>query len=69
MKEHLFLYGPPASGKSTLGGILASRFNLPFSDLDVAIEAAAGKTIPAIFAEEGEVGFRGRELEALRGLA
>lgn len=69
MKEHLFLYGPPASGKSTLGGILASRFNLQFSDLDGVIEAAAGKTIPEIFAEEGEQGFRRRELDALRNLS
>ena len=69
MKEHLFLYGPPASGKSTLGGILASRFNLPFSDLDADIESKAGKGIPEIFAEEGEPGFRRRELEALCAVA
>lgn len=69
MQEHLFLYGPPASGKSTLGGILASRFNVPFADLDDVISTAAGKDIPAIFAEEGESGFRRRELESLRSLA
>ncbi len=61
----LFLYGPPGSGKSTLGKLLAARLELPFVDLDAEIEQAAGRTIPEIFAEEGEAGFRARELRAL----
>ena len=63
--NHLFLYGPPGSGKSTLGKLLARRLARPFVDLDAEIEKAAGRSIPAIFAAEGEAGFRARELRAL----
>ena len=65
----LFLYGPPGSGKSTLGRLLARRLARPFVDLDVEIEKAAGRAIPAIFAAEGEEGFRARELRALEEAA
>ena len=60
-----FLYGPPASGKSTLGRALAAAWGLPFVDLDARIAATAGKPIPRIFAEEGEPAFRRLESEAL----
>ena len=66
---HLFLYGPPGSGKSTHGRILAERLGRAFVDLDQVIEANAGQTIPAIFAAEGEAGFRARESRALREAA
>ncbi len=62
---HLFLYGPPGSGKSTIGRILARRLDLPFVDLDVLIESSAKQTIRDIFACEGEAGFRLRESAAL----
>lgn len=62
---HLVLVGPMGAGKSTLGQALADRWGLPFVDLDRAIEAEAGLSIPAIFAAEGEPGFRRREREAL----
>ncbi len=62
----IFLYGPPGSGKSTLGRGLAEALGLPFADLDASIVKAARKTIPEIFAQSGEVGFRNRETEALR---
>ena len=58
--DGLFLYGPPGSGKSTLGKLLARRLARPFVDLDAEIEKAAGRSIPAIFAAEGEAGFRAR---------
>ncbi len=60
-----FLYGPPASGKSTLGRALAAAWGLPFVDLDARIAATAGKPIPRIFAEDGEPAFRRLESEAL----
>ncbi len=58
---HIFLYGPPGSGKSTIGSILARRLDMPFADLDALIETAAGKPIRAIFAEQGEPAFRALE--------
>jgi 3-dehydroquinate synthase len=65
----IFVYGPPASGKSAVGQLLAEGLRLPFFDLDEEIETRAGKTIPQLFAEEGEMGFRQRESEALEEVA
>ncbi len=45
---HIFLYGPPGSGKSTIGQVLARNLNLPFVDLDSAIESKAGMPISQI---------------------
>lgn len=53
------------AGKSALGRRLAQARGLPFVDLDREIERRAGADIPAIFAHEGEAGFRRREREAL----
>ncbi|MEN4010772.1 MAG: 3-dehydroquinate synthase [Bellilinea sp.] len=64
----LFIYGPPGSGKTTLGALLAEQLELPFYDLDDRIEAATGMTIAEIFAHQAEPGFRRREREALRDL-
>lgn len=49
------------SGKSTVAEWLHRAGGLPFYDTDALIERRAGKTIPAIFEESGEAGFR--ELE------
>lgn len=62
---HLVLVGPMGAGKSALGRRLAQARGLPFVDLDREIERRAGADIPAIFAHEGEAGFRRREREAL----
>ena len=67
--RNLYLYGPPGSGKTTLGRILAERLSLDFLDVDRLIEDEAGKTISAIFAEEGEIAFRAREKRALEKAA
>jgi len=61
----LFLVGFMASGKSTVGRLVAARLGWEFRDLDRVIADAAGRTIPEIFAAEGEEGFRRRESEAL----
>lgn len=62
---HLVLVGPMGAGKSSLGKRLAKTWGLTFIDLDHEIEARAGMDIPAIFANEGESGFRHRERAAL----
>ena len=67
--NHLYLIGLPGSGKTTLGRRLATLYDRPFLDLDAVIVAAAGQDIPAIFAAEGEAGFRQREAAALREVA
>lgn len=63
------LVGLPGSGKSTVGRALAARLGWEFVDLDREIERRVGRSIPRIFAEEGEEGFRALELEATRALA
>lgn len=65
----IYLTGFSGTGKSTVGQLLSARLGLPFRDLDDAIAAAAGKPIPAIFAAEGEDGFRWRERAALQAAA
>jgi shikimate kinase len=54
----IVLIGLMGAGKTTVGRRLAKRLNLPFVDADHEIEAAAGKTIPEIFADHGEAYFR-----------
>jgi 3-dehydroquinate synthase len=64
----LILVGLPGSGKSAVGRRLAARHNATFIDLDELIESQVGKSVPAIFAEEGEAGFRRHECEAVISL-
>lgn len=52
-------------GKSSVGRRLSELLCCPFMDLDEEIEAWAGKSIPEIFAEDGEAGFRAIEAERL----
>jgi shikimate kinase len=65
----IFLIGFMASGKTTVGRLLAERLDWTFVDLDKVIEDGAGKPVADIFAAEGEAGFRKREEEALREVA
>jgi shikimate kinase/3-dehydroquinate synthase len=62
------LVGLPGSGKSVVGKRLAHRHGAGFVDVDEAIVRDDGRTIPEIFAEDGEAGFRGRERAAIAGL-
>lgn len=52
------LVGPPGAGKTTIGRKLARRLDVEFRDSDQLIEERRGRTIPEIFAEDGESGFR-----------
>src|SRR5699024_9114156 len=54
--------GPMGAGQSSVGRALAARLGVDFADLDPLIVEADGRTIPEIFAAEGEPAFR--ELEA-----
>lgn len=66
--ENVILVGMPGCGKSTVGAALAEKLGRDFVDADRAIEQAADRTIPEIFAQEGESGFRARESAVLRAL-
>ena len=60
------LIGFMGAGKSAVGRALAARLNWEFVDTDQAVEAAAGKPVARIFAEDGEAVFRSLEREAIR---
>lgn len=62
----LVLVGPPGSGKTTVGGLLAARLGVTFRDTDADIVAASGKSISDIFMDDGEPHFRALEHEAVR---
>jgi 3-dehydroquinate synthetase/shikimate kinase len=62
------LVGLPGSGKSVVGKRLAHRHGASFIDLDEAVERAAGRTIPEIFAQDGEPTFRAFEQRAVEAL-
>jgi shikimate kinase len=61
----VFLVGYMCSGKSTLGGQLASKLNVPFFDLDKEVERSSGKSIANIFTHDGESTFRQLEKKEL----
>lgn len=59
------LIGPPGSGKSKVGRILAAGLGVTVRDTDADIEAAAGKPVSEIFVDDGEPRFRELEREAV----
>ncbi len=64
----VFLVGFMASGKSSVGRELARRLGWEFVDLDARIESREGQTIPEIFRDRGEPGFRLAETSSLQDL-
>lgn len=66
--RRVFLIGFMGAGKTSVGKALARRLGWAFVDLDKRIEHREQRSVSAIFAEEGEAGFRRRESEALREL-
>ena len=64
-----FIAGPPFSGKSTVGAILAGRLHMGFENLDEVIERTAGMAVQNIFSSVGEAGFRHLESRCLREIA
>ncbi len=63
------LIGYRGTGKTSVGTRVADRLGIPFVDTDALVEARAGKPIPAIFASDGEEGFRELEREVCADLA
>ena len=60
--KNVVLIGMMGCGKSSVGRVLAQRLGMGFADTDQCIEAALGRSIPEIFATEGEAFFRDWEL-------
>jgi shikimate kinase len=65
----IYLVGFSGTGKSTIARLVGERLDLPVCDLDRSIAERSGMEIAAIFAQEGEAGFRARETAALRAAA
>lgn len=67
--QPIFLIGPPASGKTTLGRALARATGREFIDLDLYIEQRFHATVAQLFATLGEDGFRTLEHNMLHEVA
>lgn len=59
------LVGPPGSGKTTVGRLLASRWGVDLLDTDQEIERSTGRSVSDLFVEEGEPHFRELERAAV----
>lgn len=68
MTPKLILTGFMATGKSSVGPIVARRLGWEFVDVDHVIVARAGKPVARIFADYGEAHFRRLEREAVAHL-
>ena len=66
---NVYLVGMMGSGKSTAGRHLAEQLGYRFLDADSSIEQVAGRSIPELFASEGEAGFRDLEAAVLNQIA
>lgn len=60
------LVGPPGSGKTTVGAVLAERLGVTLRDTDEDVARQAGKSVSEIFVEDGEPRFRELEAAAVR---
>lgn len=65
----IILIGYMGAGKTTVGKVLAQTLNLAFYDLDWYIEERYRRTVPQLFAERGEAGFREIEQKILHEVA
>ena len=69
MKTSIALIGFMGTGKTAVGKALAARLGREFIELDSLIEQKAGKSLPEIFQQDGEIGFRELEIEAAKEVA
>jgi shikimate kinase len=66
---NLYLVGMMGTGKSAVGKPLAAALGYRFLDADTSVERVAGRSIPELFAEVGEPGFRDLETAVLGQIA
>jgi len=69
MQERIYLIGFMGTGKTTIGAELAQALGYALVDSDHEVVARVGRSIPELFAAEGEAYFRARETEVLDELA
>jgi len=68
-QPNIILVGFMGTGKTAVGKGLAEKRGMEFVDMDEIIEQRQGKSIPAIFSEDGEPHFRALERELVRELS
>jgi len=61
----ILLVGMMGAGKTTVGRALGQRFGWPYLDSDEEIRRRTGRTVPQLFAEQGEAAFRAEEAAVL----
>lgn len=69
MKTSVALIGFMGTGKTAVGKALAKKLKRKFVELDALIEEKAGKSIPQIFQQDGEIAFRELEIEVTKKVA
>ena len=69
MKTNIALIGFMGTGKTVVGKALAEKLNKEFVETDALIEQKAGKSIPEIFQQDGEMAFRELEIEVIKKVA
>ncbi|MFY9262949.1 MAG: 3-dehydroquinate synthase [Actinomycetaceae bacterium] len=65
MAPRAIFIGMPGAGKSAVGRRVAAHYQIPFADSDKLIVERAGRSIPHIFEQDGEAGFRKLEEEVI----
>ena len=69
MKTNIALIGFMGTGKTAVGQLLAKKLDREFIELDPLIEQRAGKSIPDIFQQDGEIAFRELEIGVTKEVA
>jgi len=67
--KNIALIGFMGTGKTAVGQLLAKKLGRKFIELDLLIEQKAGKSIPEIFQQDGEIAFRELEIEVTKEVA